>query len=76
MKPQDRFTLSDTERNSPLWLRLKAFYEKRLITLRSKNDGPLGADETLLLRGRIHEVKSFLSIEDAMPIAMSRKDSQ
>ncbi len=74
MKPQDRFTLTEQERNSPLWLRLKAFYEKRLVTLRSKNDGPLGVDETLQLRGRIHEVKSFISLDEVM-VVPPRKSS-
>lgn len=75
-KPQqDRLVLTEQERNSPLWLRLKAHYEKRLHSMRSRNDGPLANDDTLLLRGRIHEIKTFLSINEAMPIG-TRKESQ
>lgn len=73
MKPEDKFIMSDQERESPLWKRIKSHYEKRLSVLRSRNDGPLGADETLQLRGRIHEVKSFLSIEEARPIQPQKR---
>ena len=68
MKPQDRFTLNAQERNSPLWKRLVAHYEKKLSSMRVRNDGPLDNDQTLILRGRINEVKAILSINDAMPM--------
>lgn len=74
-KPNDRFILTDQERNSPLWLRLKSYHEKRLQSMRTRNDGPLSNDDTLLLRGRIHEIKAFLSINESMPIG-TRKESQ
>jgi hypothetical protein len=74
-KQTDRFTLTDQERSSALWLRLKSYQEKRLQSMRTRNDGPLTNDDTLLLRGRIHEIKAFLSINEAMPIG-TRKESQ
>lgn len=70
----DRFVLTEQELNSPLWLRLKSYYDRRLQSMRTRNDGPLTNDDTLLLRGRIHEIKAFLSINESIPIG-SRKEN-
>lgn len=66
MKHPDRFQLTDQERSSALWGRLRAFYETRLRLLRAQNDGPMGFEATEKLRGRIHEVKSILSLNDTI----------
>jgi hypothetical protein len=68
MKPQDRLTLTDQERESPLWKRLRAHYEKRLTSLRSQNDDPSSEHDTARRRGRIHEVKTLLSLNDAIQL--------
>lgn len=72
MKPQDRLTLTDQERESPLWKRLRAHYEKRLISLRSQNDDPSSEQDTARRRGRIHEVKTLLSLNDAIQLPNSK----
>lgn len=73
MKPQnDRFQLTDTEKSSALWLRLKTHYEKRLASLRSANDDPATEEETARRRGRIHEVKLILSL-DTNPLAIPKE---
>jgi hypothetical protein len=73
MKPQDRLIISEQERESVLWKRIRSHYDKRLSTMRSKNDGPLGNEETLVLRGRIHEIKTLLSLGDAIALPNSRE---
>lgn len=54
--------LSDLERKSAVWLKVKAYYEKRLATQRSKNDGDLPAEITAKTRGRIAEIKELLAL--------------
>ena len=55
-------TLTQEDRDNPLWLKLKAEYEARLAQLRSSNDKDMGDTETAKQRGRIAEVKRFLEI--------------
>ena len=66
MKQPDRFQLTDQERNSALWVRMRTYYERRLASLRSQNDDPSSEQETSRRRGRIHEVKTLLSFNDAI----------
>ena len=57
------FEIPQAFHNSPLWLMLKEHLAERLVTLRSKNDAPLSADETARLRGQIAEIKYILGLE-------------
>jgi len=68
----DRLVLTDIERNSALWQKIKAHYDRRLRTLRARNDDPKSESETALLRGRIHEVKALLAI-DAIPMTTPKE---
>lgn len=54
--------LSDIERKSAVWLKLKAHLEERLENHRSKNDGDLSGDLTAKTRGRIAEIKELLKL--------------
>jgi hypothetical protein len=61
--------LIDThDRQSAVWLRLRAHYEARLLLLRSSNDGNLSAEQTAKIRGRIAEVKALLALEKDTPV--------
>ena len=60
--------IDNHERQSAVWLRLKEFYEARLTLLRSSNDGNLTPEQTAKFRGRIAEVKAFLSLDKETPI--------
>lgn len=55
--------LEDYEIKSPLWHRLKEHMESELTRLREKNDSMLDATETARVRGRIQQIKDFLSLE-------------
>lgn len=58
--------IDDIEKRSALGLKLKAYFQARLFTLRAKNDScPL--EQTERLRGRIREVKSILNVLEDKP---------
>lgn len=61
------FDLTREERESPLWLKIKAGLEARLEMHRKKNDNPQGVEETADLRGRIAEAKFFLGLGNEKP---------
>ncbi len=49
------------------WLKLKPFYEQRLLVLRAQNDGNLTPEKTAKLRGRIAEINVLLSLGTDKP---------
>lgn len=49
--------ITEAERNTPLWLRLKGEWEARLEKLRAENDADLSEIASAKLRGRIAELK-------------------
>ena len=59
-----KFALTDADRHSITWARLKAHLEAELADCRTRNDGPMGLEDTLTLRGRIHCLKDLLSLGD------------
>ena len=60
--------LTEGDKLNPLWISIEKHYAARLEELRSKNDAPLTELETASLRGRIAEVKAFLSLGKDKPI--------
>lgn len=61
-------TLSDTDRQAAVWLKLKKHMQDRLAVLRQQNDGDRDFDETQKLRGRIAELKRLLDLDADMPV--------
>ena len=61
-------TLTDGEKMTSLWLRLEEHFTDRLLMLRQSNDKAQPELETALMRGRIAEVKGFLSLAKEQPI--------
>lgn len=57
---KSKFTLSDGEAATPLWMKLRRHLESRLDEKRKKNDQPLSPEETSNLRGAIAELKLLL----------------
>lgn len=55
----------DIDFQSPTWLSLKAWVEKKLADCRKRNDMPLPENETNFLRGQITILKTLLMLEDA-----------
>lgn len=60
--PPPPFALSEDEKHSPLWTRLKAHLTEELDTARIRNDQPLPEAETATLRGRIRLFKEIISL--------------
>lgn len=58
------FTLSEHERQSALWLKLKAHLDERLALLRARNDKPRDEAKSNLLRGQLAELKHLLSLNE------------
>lgn len=57
--------LTDNDRQSAAWKKLKAHYEARLAKLRVQNDNTMPYEDTVRMRGRIDEVKLLLKLGDA-----------
>jgi hypothetical protein len=61
------FKLTPSEKAQPGWNRLRQHLEFLLETARRKNDGPLNAEETARLRGRIECLKAILDFGTTPP---------
>lgn len=55
--------LTEQERNSELWRKLKAHMEARLHEHRVENDKAQSVEKTEKLRGRIAELKHLMNLE-------------
>lgn len=62
------FILSDGDKASGLWLRLKEHFEARLAILRQRNDAIQPEADTALLRGEIRGLKNMIALGDDRPI--------
>lgn len=61
------FAMNQAERMSPLWIKISTELEKRLASLRIKNDNEtLSERETAALRGQIKFCKAALGLGDDM----------
>lgn len=54
-----KLLLNTAEKQTALWIKIKAHLEARLETCRKQNDGDADAVQTAKMRGRILEIKSF-----------------
>lgn len=61
------FKLRPLERDSDVWKRIREHLETRLETMRRKNDGDLGPEDTAKVRGRIAELKYLLGLDKPAP---------
>lgn len=59
--------LTDHDRSSAVWKKIKAHLESHLDVLRKQNDTSKTRDETEKLRGRIAEVKHMLGLDSKNP---------
>lgn len=64
----ESFELTNGEKLSPVWLRLKAHLEEELQLCRLKNDHPRKEDETAALRGDIRRLKALIALGDDRPL--------
>lgn len=61
----DIVKLTDLERKSSAWVKIRDYYQRRLDVMRGRNDGDLVIEETAKLRGRIAEIKNLLALDRA-----------
>ncbi|MEK9796293.1 MAG: hypothetical protein VW713_06045 [Alphaproteobacteria bacterium] len=67
MTPPERFALSDSDKTSPTWLRIKKHLQARVEALRNELEQDLPEDRTAKVRGRLAEVRALLSVEKDPP---------
>lgn len=65
MTPPPAFALTDSEKQQPLWLRLKAHLTDKLDKARTRNDGALTEQQTADLRGEIRSLKSLIRLGES-----------
>jgi len=64
--------LTELEKQSAVWMRLDAYLQEQLKSLRSQNDGDLDPVATARLRGRIGAIKTILAFgENREPVQPS-----
>lgn len=71
----DPFTLDSNERATPLWGKLSGYLKARIAKLRARNDGPLSADETALVRAEIKALKGLLALGEELPIVPTAEET-
>lgn len=65
---QEIFELTNAEKLSPIWARLKSHLESELQSARLRNDNAkLTTEETAALRGKISALKAFIALGDDRP---------
>lgn len=68
MNEPEVFLLSPQERNSALWLKLRAHFKDKLALARGKNDGMQNdATVTAALRGDIRTLKAIIALDADAP---------
>lgn len=55
--------LTEAEKQSALWEKLKAHFDERLQSFRKQNDQDLNERQTAEIRGRIKELKYVIDLE-------------
>ena len=67
IKSEKPFSLYVEDRISPTWNRIQGYLNNRLFELRIQNDRNCDERDTSILRGRIAEIKSLLSLGEDKP---------
>lgn len=67
-------TLTEQDKQSSLWRKLKDRAEHDLDALRKRNDAPNDEVTTALLRGRIHQIKELLALDKPVPEKVADED--
>lgn len=67
MADESPFALTQGDRQSQTWLKLKEHLEQKLKNLRGQNDGDLDPIPTAHIRGQIKFVKGLLAADEDAP---------
>lgn len=62
------FQLSEQDKATGVWLRLKAHFEDKLAIARIKNDAVLTEADTAILRGEIRVLKALIRLDASRPM--------
>jgi hypothetical protein len=62
------FQLTEADKSTGLWLRLKAHLETRLTDVRQLNDRAQSEHETAALRGEIRCLKQLIRLDASRPL--------
>lgn len=62
------FQLTEHDKSTALWVRLKAHLQDQLGDLRNRNDALLTEPETASLRGEIRCLKRLIALDAARPL--------
>ncbi len=62
-----RIVLTDADKHSGTWDKLQRYWEQELNDLRKANDHHMPEIETARLRGRISQIKAFMSMDNPLP---------
>jgi len=65
--PSD-YRLTDGDKASSTWIRLKAYLETRLADARIRNDGALTETQTAAVRGEIKTLKHMIALDAVRPM--------
>lgn len=68
-------TLTEQDRQSSLWRKLKAKAESDLCDLRRRNDALSDEVTTAVLRGRIYQIKELLALDPPAPVEVADEDA-
>ncbi len=71
----NEFCLSKAEKETVVWLKLKAHFEERLEEARKENDKKASPEDTAHTRGRITELKRFLALDTKTPPSIKTIDA-
>ncbi len=66
--------LTDQDKQSALWLKLKERAESDLEALRKRNDALNDEVTTAVLRGRIYQLKELLALDPPVPVEVADED--
>lgn len=67
--------LTESERMSPAWQKIKKYLDAHLATLREQNDRPdLSPERSAFIRGRIRETKELASLDTKVPTTQQAAD--
>jgi hypothetical protein len=68
------FQLSETDKASGLWLRLKEHFEERIAAARQRNDNIQSDADTAALRGEIRALKRLVRLGEDRPFLDGNDD--
>lgn len=61
------FVLTQADRNSGLWLRMKKHLKAERESLRARNDNALDPVQTATLRGRVAALNDLIALDEPAP---------